>query len=136
MVDFHNGDYEPMFMQDVDGDSDLLIVDDWCEGFLRGLDLWGDMTPQDRQQLEKDIDPILFFAAAESGDALQAMDSNQIEALQQSIQPRIEKIYLHYRRRPAAVIPTTFVRAIPKVGRNDPCPCGSGKKYKKCCGLN
>jgi uncharacterized protein YecA (UPF0149 family) len=22
----------------------------------------------------------------------------------------------------------------PKVGRNDPCPCGSGKKYKKCCG--
>ncbi|MBN2108750.1 MAG: SEC-C domain-containing protein, partial [Deltaproteobacteria bacterium] len=26
------------------------------------------------------------------------------------------------------------VRAAPKVGRNDPCPCGSGKKYKKCCG--
>lgn len=26
------------------------------------------------------------------------------------------------------------VRASPKVGRNDPCPCGSGKKYKKCCG--
>ena len=24
----------------------------------------------------------------------------------------------------------------PKVGRNDPCPCGSGKKYKKCCGVN
>ena len=23
-----------------------------------------------------------------------------------------------------------------KVGRNDPCPCGSGKKYKKCCGKN
>ena len=27
------------------------------------------------------------------------------------------------------------VRAAPKVGRNDPCPCGSGKKYKKCCGI-
>jgi len=26
------------------------------------------------------------------------------------------------------------VRKGPKVGRNDPCPCGSGKKYKKCCG--
>ncbi|NBC14099.1 MAG: hypothetical protein GVY09_12290, partial [Gammaproteobacteria bacterium] len=26
------------------------------------------------------------------------------------------------------------VRATAKVGRNDPCPCGSGKKYKKCCG--
>ncbi len=28
----------------------------------------------------------------------------------------------------------TVVRDSPKVGRNDPCPCGSGKKYKKCCG--
>ena len=27
-------------------------------------------------------------------------------------------------------------RDTPKVGRNDPCPCGSGKKYKKCCGVN
>ena len=25
--------------------------------------------------------------------------------------------------------------AVEKVGRNDPCPCGSGKKYKKCCGV-
>jgi preprotein translocase subunit SecA len=30
----------------------------------------------------------------------------------------------------------TIVREQPKVGRNDPCPCGSGKKYKKCCGAN
>ncbi|HOF12163.1 MAG TPA: preprotein translocase subunit SecA [Treponemataceae bacterium] len=28
----------------------------------------------------------------------------------------------------------TVVRSGPKVGRNDPCPCGSGKKYKQCCG--
>ena len=28
----------------------------------------------------------------------------------------------------------TFTRKGPKVGRNDPCTCGSGKKYKKCCG--
>jgi hypothetical protein len=27
----------------------------------------------------------------------------------------------------------TFVREAPKVGKNDPCPCGSGRKYKKCC---
>ncbi len=27
-------------------------------------------------------------------------------------------------------------RTSDKVGRNDPCPCGSGKKYKKCCGAN
>ena len=34
----------------------------------------------------------------------------------------------------AAIIPATIRRTGPKVGRNDPCPCGSGKKYKKCCG--
>ena len=28
----------------------------------------------------------------------------------------------------------TYRREEPRVGRNDPCPCGSGKKYKKCCG--
>jgi len=31
---------------------------------------------------------------------------------------------------------STVRRQVPKVGRNDPCPCGSGKKYKKCCGQN
>lgn len=30
--------------------------------------------------------------------------------------------------------PDTFVRQERKVGRNEPCPCGSGKKYKQCCG--
>jgi preprotein translocase subunit SecA len=38
----------------------------------------------------------------------------------------------------AASAPTvkTIRREQPKVGRNDPCPCGSGRKYKKCCGKN
>jgi preprotein translocase subunit SecA len=30
----------------------------------------------------------------------------------------------------------TVVNEVPKVGRNDLCPCGSGKKYKNCCGRN
>ncbi len=30
--------------------------------------------------------------------------------------------------------PKQVVRETPKIGRNEPCPCGSGKKYKKCCG--
>jgi preprotein translocase subunit SecA len=36
--------------------------------------------------------------------------------------------------RPQAQGPVTVVRSQPKVGRNDPCPCGSGKKYKHCHG--
>ncbi len=38
-----------------------------------------------------------------------------------------------YDRRPLYALPEPYVRQEPKVGRNDPCPCGSGKKYKKCC---
>jgi hypothetical protein len=34
---------------------------------------------------------------------------------------------------PKASLPGLPVRKAPKIGRNDPCPCGSGKKYKKCC---
>jgi hypothetical protein len=35
---------------------------------------------------------------------------------------------------PSFVPPLPIVNVSPKVGRNEPCPCGSGKKYKKCCG--
>ena len=37
---------------------------------------------------------------------------------------------------PQIQIPKTVKRELPKVGRNDPCPCGSGKKFKQCCGRN
>lgn len=47
----------------------------------------------------------------------------------------------HFRRdgdtwyfRDGKEVPVTVRRDSPKVGRNDPCPCGSGKKHKKCCG--
>jgi preprotein translocase subunit SecA len=33
-------------------------------------------------------------------------------------------------------MPNQPIRVGPQVGRNDPCPCGSGKKYKKCCGAD
>jgi hypothetical protein len=36
-------------------------------------------------------------------------------------------------REAAKDAPVSYVRAAPKIGRNDRCPCGSGKKYKKCC---
>ncbi|HEQ72215.1 MAG TPA: preprotein translocase subunit SecA, partial [Spirochaetia bacterium] len=37
-------------------------------------------------------------------------------------------------RRPVSTVTAPIQRSLPKVGRNDPCPCGSGKKYKKCHG--
>lgn len=40
---------------------------------------------------------------------------------------RRKELYLEQKKSNTVVKP-------PKIGRNDPCPCGSGKKYKKCCG--
>jgi len=31
---------------------------------------------------------------------------------------------------------STIIRDTPKIGRNDPCVCGNGRKFKKCCGKN
>lgn len=38
-----------------------------------------------------------------------------------------------YSPRPPKHVPSTFAQKSGKVGRNDPCPCNSGRKYKKCC---
>jgi SEC-C motif-containing protein len=47
---------------------------------------------------------------------------------------RFARVDGNWRYTGGVVIPEGQVRGAPKVGRNDPCPCGSGKKYKKCCG--
>jgi preprotein translocase subunit SecA len=39
-------------------------------------------------------------------------------------------------RAAAAAAAAAGAEGLPRVGRNDPCPCGSGKKYKKCHGAN
>ncbi|MNM27760.1 hypothetical protein D3C81_382580 [compost metagenome] len=44
--------------------------------------------------------------------------------------PAIHRFWVPRRKAPVQ----TLKREEPKVGRNDDCPCGSGKKYKKCCG--
>ena len=58
-------------------------------------------------------------AAKITGAALQTI--NGLDSDQQQVKSEINK---------------TVVNQGPKVGRNDPCPCGSGKKYKNCCGKN
>jgi preprotein translocase subunit SecA len=56
--------------------------------------------------------------------------AKQIERRQQQ-----QKKELQFQAGPAQAEPPKPIRAAAKVGRNDPCPCGSGKKYKKCHGV-
>lgn len=44
------------------------------------------------------------------------------------------KVDGEWRYESGQMVNETSVRSVPKVGRNEPCPCGSGKKFKKCCG--
>lgn len=46
---------------------------------------------------------------------------------------RAEAAYPRHFRQDGSVRGETVRHALPTVGRNEPCPCGSGKKYKKCC---
>ena len=57
----------------------------------------------------------------------------------------VADVFASMMSRPVRVVPRPSPAAVPKgaqeprhdvVGRNDPCPCGSGKKFKKCCGRN
>lgn len=135
MGDLQAGTYEPVFQESIGSDSPLFIVDEWCEGFLRGLSLWGEMPPEDMRHLEKCLYPIRYFCTDEGLQHINTMPDAEILHLQESIVPNVEELYRHFSKR-VKTSATTFIHATPKVGRNEPCPCGSGKKYKKCCGLN
>lgn len=118
---------------------------DWAEGFRRAV-----TTDEEWEPLMADpqaaalLGPVVLYSMGYNPDQPEL----QIEAESKELLPAlIVSVYAmcdwwrDYRRthgaRPTppaypAILPT--VRDTPKVGRNDPCPCGSGKKFKKCCG--
>ena len=130
--DLSNGVFEPLFLERTLDDRTHLIVDDWCEGFLRGLCLWPVLSGDDITVLEECLTPIRLFGTEGGGKALDDMIQDEIEDWQQQIGPTVERLYEHFARHAGQPV-QSYVRETPKVGRNDPCPCGSGKKYKRCC---
>jgi preprotein translocase subunit SecA len=77
-------------------------------------------------------------AVAASAAAARANEPQHLPAVAREIERRQQRQQkdLQYQTGPAQAEPPKPVRAGAKVGRNDPCPCGSGKKYKKCHGTN
>jgi hypothetical protein len=68
-----------------------------------------------------------------SADILVKAMVEQNPDIWKSFRRRHEEMQMLYRKFQAASRTEGIVRPAPTVGRNDPCPCGSGKKYKKCC---
>ena len=102
-------------------------------GFLDGINesLKGYENPIDTMEedtvvkIEIDPEKLYYNMVAAKADWLYGLE--QWDAL---LTPeRRKELYKEQRSSTTVVKP-------PKIGRNDPCPCGSGKKYKKCCGRN
>src|SRR5712672_1033922 len=99
----------------------------------------GEQPPGARQpQQEPPRTPPQSAAAAAASAAARASEPQHLPAVAREIERRQQRQQkdLQYQTGPAQAEPPKPVRAAAKVGRNDPCPCGSGKKYKKCHGAN
>lgn len=108
---------------------------DWADGFLLGVDLggeaWEPMWENPRGEAYLAAIEALVEGGPEGAPPLTQSDRAQtIERLPSMLQ----KIAAFWKDPGAGFKGPPPVR-VQKIGRNDPCPCGSGMKYKKCCAL-
>ncbi|HPF28128.1 MAG TPA: UPF0149 family protein [Steroidobacteraceae bacterium] len=124
--------FEPVFGEHVVDDKTYLVVDEWCHGYMRGLELDAYAWSAGGQGIDELLRPIRLWGTEEGWLKVDVMDAAAKQRERDAITPSVREIYEFWLERRAR--PTSPVRrAAPRVGRNDPCPCGSGKKYKHCC---
>ena len=127
--------YQPIYDFDTD-DSPFWEV--WIEGFWQAMCLRPDAWSVYAQNEDEDLQQALFLIArlvelvTDRGAKPMEMDEALEELAPDLIPAQVEVLHS---ARLALHDPSMNLANdnAPKVGRNDPCPCGSGKKYKKCC---
>lgn len=137
--------YLPVLIEDANG---VAHGNDWAQGFMRGV---GARPASWRELLESDehggpLLPIMLLAHEHDPDPAmrpKPVSAEKREELLQMMIAGLTSIYRYFEphRRSPGTAPREDAhrplrRAEPKVGRNDPCPCGSGRKYKLCCAAN
>ena len=131
-------DFEPIFLERNYEGKTYTIVDEWCEGYMRGVAMAADQWELDTEEMGELLAPIVAFQAQHVSQTHDLYNDEEVRVLQDAIPSSIRRIHSYWqsKRTPSGSqvpsAPTTIV-GTPKVGRNDACPCGSGKKYKKCC---
>lgn len=132
MQSLNNDYFEALFLEKEVGDKTVEIVDEWCHGFLRGMSLWPPLSATDGAFTEEHIQTISLFATEPGFVILEKMDEAEMIVQKKQIEPDVRSLFEYfYKQRKDSAQPV--VSESPKIGRNDPCPCGSGKKFKKCC---
>lgn len=116
----------------------------WALGFMAVVDIWGeDWAPPRDRGIAADMADALGCVAVLTEDDRAVPRYNLFDGQgapsisEQRMDDFGEAIFGVYDLHAIARALGPRVRPVqhpPKVGRNDPCPCGSGKKYKKCCG--
>ena len=123
------------FYEDEAGNPDFCT---WCNAYLYALDIvptdWFEAV--DQEEFEDLFYPIMalggIYDDEENGEVILHLNEKELTQLESDLPHVLLDIYWYWQ----AIInkPQTVRREGEKVGRNDPCPCGSGKKYKACCG--
>jgi len=131
MLDEEPDDYEAIFLADNQGKGEKLIVSQWCAGYLRGAQVAGWIEAELPEELEAALASISLHGSEEGVDALNAMSDEAYDASVATVEPAAVALYQYWQQHLEPVVPVRREEA--KVGRNDPCTCGSGKKYKQCC---
>jgi len=129
----------PLILEDEKGE---LHGNDWAHGFIRGMhmrhDGWAELVndeehggcliPMMMLYHEHDKDPDM------RPEPITRDKREQVIALMAAGLMNAYEYFRKGREGDLGVPVSESPRSSPKIGRNDPCPCGSGKKYKKCCG--
>jgi uncharacterized protein len=131
--------YLPVLLE---GDDGIAHGNDWARGFMRGVQA----RPEGWRELINSNEhggallPIMLLAHEHDPDPAmrpKPVAPDKREELLEMMIAALTKIYRYFEphRRSLARSPlqTPFRRVGPKIGRNEPCPCGSGRKYKHCC---
>jgi uncharacterized protein len=135
---------EPIY--EVDPNSDETLWEPWVDGFTRAMALrpaaWEDLF--DRVDEETQTTMIFLRALQDIYTGKSKFTEDEIDEIDleaPDLIPNCVATILHQSRPElagtvAANLPGMPHKAAPRPGRNDPCSCGSGRKYKLCCGRN
>jgi uncharacterized protein len=128
--------YAPLLWEDPSGE---VIAADWAEGFVDAIRLrpeaWRPLL-EDREALVMLMPILAMCGDAEGGSPLELDLEEDADLLAEAPElipacvAGIDGFWKERRGRPKA---GSRQAKSAKVGRNDPCPCGSGRKYKRCC---
>lgn len=135
--------YEPIFDFRIYESQEYIDAEMWAFGYMRGVELcrkqWQPLFDDPNGPIV--LRPIYLLGADDvtSEEELLTKTPIQREELAKQIPASVAWVYRYWLSYRQAIfecsVVTPFQRDHRKIGRNDPCPCGSGKKFKKCCGM-